>query len=111
MTGAVVEEANAAGWHRGPVTVRWSAVDGLSGVDPATTAADTVVDAEGADLAATSGPVADLAGNLATGTLAGLRVDRTAPAVTGAVVDEDGEPRTRRREKTTLTLTITCRPT
>jgi hypothetical protein len=80
VTGERLTSPNANGWYAGNVTVRWTATDesGIAAPPP-----DTVVSGEGASLVAESALVCDLAPtpNCATGTLAGIRIDRTPPAV------------------------------
>ncbi|WP_299444950.1 OmpL47-type beta-barrel domain-containing protein [uncultured Phycicoccus sp.] len=88
LTG-VRDAANGAGWYNGDVTVTWRGDDGLSGIDPATQPAKTTVTGEGDDL--TAGPVTirDKAGNTSLpATVTGLKIDRTAPVVTGAPTTE-----------------------
>jgi hypothetical protein len=81
------EPANAAGWYRHDVTVHWTSDDALSGIDPSTTPADSVVTGEGRDLKA-SASVADKAGNVTKATVGGLKIDRTGPTVTGKPTSE-----------------------
>lgn len=85
VTGEATTEPNSAGWYRGNVRIEWTASDPGSGV--ATQPPDTIVDTEGPDVTATSQVVCDQAPtpNCGSGTLAGLKVDKTAPqlAVTG----------------------------
>jgi hypothetical protein len=77
ITGAATSAPNGAGWYRGDVTVRWTCDDRLSGLaDPCP--ADDTVGGEGEALG-TSAMTADRAGNTATGSVRGLRIDRTAP--------------------------------
>lgn len=84
VTGEATTAPNAEGWYAGDVTVRWTATDDS---DVAAPPPDTVVTGQGADVTATSAEVCDLAPapNCTTGTLSGLRIDRTPPkvAVTG----------------------------
>ncbi|MFL6099433.1 MAG: OmpL47-type beta-barrel domain-containing protein [Actinomycetales bacterium] len=83
LTGAATTSPNQNGWYKGDVTVRWTATDATSGVDEGTVPADTTVGGEGEDL--TAGPVSvqDVAGNVASNQVAHLKIDRTAPVVTG----------------------------
>ena len=81
VTGAVSPAPNAAGWHRGPVTVDWQAVDPAPSSGDAGDPADTVVSTEGAIQSITSAPSCDQAGNCATGTVQ-VSIDLTAPTVT-----------------------------
>ena len=87
VTGKATTKPNAAGWYRGNVKVHWTASD-LSEV--AAQPADTTVSTEGASVTANSAQVCDKATptpNCTTGTLTGLKIDKTAPslAVTGVV--------------------------
>ena len=84
LTGTPTTDPNAAGWYSGDVTVGWSAQDGLSGVDPDTVPAPSLVTGEGADLGTGAVQVQDLAGNPARAEVKGLRIDRTPPLVAGA---------------------------
>lgn len=81
VTGTPTTSPNGAGWYRGDVVVDWSATDEGSGV--ATQPEDTVVATEGSAVTAVSPEVCDQAPspNCATGTVTGLRIDRTAPTV------------------------------
>jgi hypothetical protein len=83
---------NAAGWNNGNVTVGWSATDPLSGIDPVSQPSDGVVTGEGSDLGATAS-VRDRAGNTGTGSINGIKIDRTRPTVSGAIVTDDGSAR------------------
>jgi hypothetical protein len=84
LSGAPTTDANAAGWYRGDVTIHWTGKDGLSGIDPSTVPADSVIDGEGADLGAGPVSVSDKAGNSTSASISGVRIDRTAPVITGA---------------------------
>lgn len=84
LTGVATTPPNANLWYNGDVTVHWTAADDTSGVDPATTPADSVVTGEGASLVAGPVQVSDLAGNTRSQTLAGIKVDRTKPMISGA---------------------------
>jgi hypothetical protein len=85
LTGAATTPANAAGWHKGDVTVAWTGEDALSEIDTTRHPADTVVTGEGDALVA--GPVTtfDRAGNpSAPASVSPIRIDRTAPEISGA---------------------------
>jgi hypothetical protein len=84
LAGAPTTDANGAGWYRGDVKVAWSGTDGLSGIDPGSQPDDTVVTGEGTDLVAGPVAIADKAGNTATATYGPIKIDRTAPQITGA---------------------------
>jgi hypothetical protein len=81
VTGRATTQPNAAGWYRGNVRIDWTATDPGSGVT--TQPPDTTVSTEGANVTATSPLVCDKAPtpNCGHGTLNGLKIDKTAPAV------------------------------
>ncbi|WP_210479605.1 OmpL47-type beta-barrel domain-containing protein [Naasia sp. SYSU D00948] len=81
-TAPVLKGTFAAGWHTGDVTVSWTCTDALSGV--AAGPSDTLVSGEGANLSSTATCV-DVAGNAATTTVSGIKIDRAAPTTTGSV--------------------------
>jgi parallel beta-helix repeat protein len=73
---------NAAGWNNTAVSVPFTATDDLSGVAFTVPAASPlVISAEGAPLTA-SVTAADNAGNTATASVSGIKIDRTPPVVT-----------------------------
>lgn len=80
--------ANSAGWNTSDVTVTWTCTD-LGGTVSSTVSATTT--GEGADLSLT-GTCTDLSGNSASDTVTGIKVDKTAPTVTGvkSPADPDG---------------------
>ncbi|HMJ32750.1 MAG TPA: PxKF domain-containing protein [Baekduia sp.] len=84
LTGLPTTDANAANWYRDDVTVTWTGADGLSGIDPSTQPADTVVTGEGDDLVAGPASISDKAGNTTQASVGPLKIDHTAPAVAGA---------------------------
>lgn len=84
LQGAV-SDPNGAGWYNGDVSVKWIGADALSGIDPDSQPADSTIRGEGGNL--TAGPVTikDKAGNTsAEASVSGIRIDRTAPTLTGA---------------------------
>jgi len=81
LTGAPTGDANGGEWYRGDVSIAWTGDDGLSGIDPASQPAKSTIAGEGRNLGATAS-IADKAGNKATGSVTGINVDRTAPAIT-----------------------------
>lgn len=81
-TGPVLSASFSTGWHNGDVAVAWSCTDARSGV--ATGPADDTVTGEGDDLSSTA-TCTDVAGNTATKTVTGIKIDRTAPTTTAAV--------------------------
>ena len=87
LTGApTTDPGSAAGWYRDDVTVAWTGVDGLSGIDPATSPEPVTVTGEGRHLGAGPVTVADKAGNVSDpASVTGIRIDRTAPVVTGVL--------------------------
>jgi hypothetical protein len=90
VVGEVVEQPNAEGWYRDDVTVRWTATDPEPSAGQPAAPNDTVVGGEGDNLRAVSEEVCDGAGNCATGSLDGIKIDRTKPEVSVAGV-RDGE--------------------
>jgi hypothetical protein len=85
LTGVPATDANGAGWYKDAVTVKWVGDDGLSGIDPATQPTASVITGEGVNLGAGPVTVADKAGNIsAAASISGIKIDRTAPVVTGA---------------------------
>src|SRR5262249_16627542 len=78
LSGAPTNQPNAAGWYKGDVTIHWTAVDVLSGVDLSTVPADSVIDGNGGNLGA-SASVSDLAGNSGSGAVSRIKSDRAAP--------------------------------
>jgi hypothetical protein len=83
LTGAPTTPANAAGWYKGDVGIKWTGTDSLSGIDPATQPANGTIVGEGNNLGA-SASISDKAGNDGSGSVSGFKIDRTAPVVTGA---------------------------
>jgi hypothetical protein len=77
ITAAVNPAPNAAGWHKGNVTVSFSCADAASGIASCST--PVIVTTEGAGQAI-SGTAVDLAGNSAT-TSVTLNIDKTPPAI------------------------------
>jgi hypothetical protein len=74
--------ANGAGWNNTAVDVTFTATDTLSGISGLAT--EVVVLGEGADQTANSGTFTDVAGNTATGSLAGIDIDLTNPSVSAS---------------------------
>lgn len=85
LTGAPTTDSNDAGWYKGDVVVHWTCSDDTSGLD-GTCPANSTVDGEGDDLSATAS-VSDLAGNTASATVGGLRIDRNPPTTLGSIPD------------------------
>ncbi len=82
VTGSPTTGPNSAGWYSNAVKIAWTAVDPGSGV--AVQPGDTTVTEQGANVTAQSPEVCDMAAtpNCARGQVSGLRIDRSAPAVT-----------------------------
>ncbi|HEX6290650.1 MAG TPA: PxKF domain-containing protein [Herpetosiphonaceae bacterium] len=93
LSGAPTTNANAAGWYKGDVTIAWTAQDGLAGIDPATQPADSVITGQGSSLSAGPVSIADKAGNSTSATVGGIKIDRTAPTISGATVNDNGTAR------------------
>ena len=83
LTGSATTDPNNEGWYQGDVTIHWTGDDGLSGIDNSTQPADSVITGEGSSLGA-SASVNDRAGNKGTGSVSGIRIDRTPPVISGA---------------------------
>jgi hypothetical protein len=81
VTGKATTKANGNGWYAGNVRIHWTATDPGSGV--ATPPADTTVSEQGANVTAQSPTVCDKAPtpNCGTGTVTGLKIDKTAPSL------------------------------
>lgn len=77
ITGAATTQPNAAGWYKQDVTVHFTASDSLSGIDTITT--DAVIATEGTNQTVT-GTASDKAGNETSVAVAGINIDKTAPA-------------------------------
>lgn len=84
LSGAATTPPNALGWYADDVTVRWTAADGLSGIDPATAPADSVLTGEGGGLQAGPVSVADKAGNTTSARGPEINIDRTRPTITAS---------------------------
>jgi hypothetical protein len=84
LIGVPTTDANAAGWYQDDVTIQWNAADGLSGIDPAMQPANSVISGEGSNLGAGPVSVTDKAGNSAPASVSGVKIDRTAPVISGA---------------------------
>ena len=83
-TAPVLTGTFASGWHTGDVTVTWSCADALSG--PVAQPVDDAVAGEGSNLSSTR-TCTDTAGNTATKTVDGIKIDRAAPTTTAVVPD------------------------
>jgi hypothetical protein len=93
LTGAATTNPNAFGWYKDNVTIHWTGQDLLSGIDPATQPADSTITGEGANLGAGPVSISDKAGNPGSGSVSGVQIDRTPPAISGATVNDDGTAR------------------
>ena len=87
ITGAATTAPNGDGWYTGDVTIRWTCSDqtGLSGI-AGSCPADSVIIGEGDNLSA-SASAFDVAGNVASKTVAGIKIDRHAPNTSASVHD------------------------
>ncbi len=93
LTGAATTNPNAYGWYKGNVTIHWTGQDLLSGIDPATQPADSTITGEGSNLGAGPVSISDKASNPGSGSVSGVQIDRTPPAISGATVNDDGTAR------------------
>ena len=80
ISGTPTSVPNTNGWYSGDVTIHWTCADALSGIN-GTCPADSVITGEGANLSATAS-IDDRAGNHASATVAGIKIDRVAPNTT-----------------------------
>ncbi|KRE97417.1 hypothetical protein ASG76_01455 [Nocardioides sp. Soil774] len=81
LTGAPTGDSNGGEWYRGDVSIAWAGTDGLSGIDPATQPAISSIKGEGRNLGA-SATISDKAGNEGTGSITGIKIDRTPLVIT-----------------------------
>jgi hypothetical protein len=72
---------NANGWNNTDVTVSFACSDALSGLAPGSPPVPTVLSKEGANQSAT-GTCTDIAGNSASATKQGIKIDKTPPNIT-----------------------------
>ena len=94
LTGTPTTSDNASGWYKDDVTITWAGEDGLSGIDPSTVPGDSVITGEGTALKAGPKTVSDKAGNVSDSTHStAVNIDRTAPAISGKVINDDGSAR------------------
>ena len=94
--------ANSNGWNNGDVTVNWSCSDATAGVVAAS--ASQTVSSEGADQTAT-GSCTDNAGNNASATQNGIKIDKTAPTISAAATTQ---PNTNGWYNSDVTVHFTC---
>ncbi|HUR69999.1 MAG TPA: HYR domain-containing protein [Candidatus Thermoplasmatota archaeon] len=80
LNGARTPAANADGWVNGNVAVSWTCSDALSGLSSVPT--NVTVTTEGANQARNA-TCNDRAGNVASATVAGISIDKTAPSLAG----------------------------
>ncbi|KRF10029.1 hypothetical protein ASG89_00305 [Paenibacillus sp. Soil766] len=78
ITGAATTQPNVNGWYKDNVSVHFTATDSGSGL--ASVTPDIVLTKEGASLTVT-GTAVDKAGNTATASVYGIRIDKTNPVV------------------------------
>jgi hypothetical protein len=83
VTATPSPAANADGWNSSDVTVIFAGTDTLSGIATCDTAA--VLSSEGENMSAT-GSCLDRAGNSASASVSGIKIDKTAPSITASRV-------------------------
>lgn len=93
---------NANGWYRGPVTVRFTCADAVSGV--ASCPADRTLSGDGINQAV-SGSATDRAGREGTGGASGINIDQTVPTITAAA---DRAPNADGWYRDPVTVAFTC---
>jgi hypothetical protein len=103
LTAMSSPPANANGWNDSSVTVSFTAVDALSGVD--TVSAPVTLAAEGAAQLA-AGSATDHAGNVASTNVAGINIDKTAPVVGCRATPRTLWPPDHRLVKVSLGVTV-----
>jgi hypothetical protein len=82
VAGNATMAPSVHGWYKDDVTIHWTATDGLSGIDDTLThLTDSVIGGEGSNLGATSDAAYDRAGNSSTGSVSGIKIDRTDPTI------------------------------
>lgn len=77
INGKIISTPNANSWFSGDVTVQWTCADNLSGV--VACPANSTVSGEGGNLSV-SQTISDKASRQATGTVDGIKIDRTKPS-------------------------------
>ncbi len=73
------------------MVIKWTGEDGLSGIDPATQPANSTITGEGSSLGTDPVSISDKAGNSASATFGGIKIDRTAPTITARAKTADGK--------------------
>ncbi|MFC4426984.1 PxKF domain-containing protein [Deinococcus navajonensis] len=81
ITGKAVKDPNENGWYNGAVAVTFTCTDALSGIN-GTCPAGTV-SGEGSNLGVTKS-IQDKAGNEASASVTGIKIDTTAPTITAS---------------------------
>jgi hypothetical protein len=81
VTGNPDRAPNANGWYNAPVTITWTSIDPAPSSGTPNTPPPVTLSTEGANQTVTSAKSCDPAGNCATGTVTGLNLDMTPPAV------------------------------
>ncbi len=95
---------NGAGWNNTDVSIGYTAADALSGVESATPISPLALTAEGAAVTGTV-TVTDRAGNGASFTSPAVRIDKTAPTMTGS---RSPAPNANGWNNSDVTVTFTC---
>ncbi len=86
IRGAPTTPPNANGWYKDNVTVHFTARDDVSGI--ASVTPDIVVSTEGRDQSVT-GTTIDMAGNFASTTESGIKIDKTPPTISLTIEAKD----------------------
>jgi hypothetical protein len=82
ITGSRAPLPNVNGWNNTNVTISFACADALSGLAAGSPPANTVITTEGANQSV-PGTCQDLAGNIASTVVSGIRIDKTAPVISG----------------------------
>lgn len=102
IAGQPDRAANGNGWYKANVTISFTCNDNLSGV--MSCPPNTLLSAEAANLSA-GGAVTDRAGNVATTTVGGINIDKTAPTI---VASPDRAPNANGWYNANVTVSFAC---
>ncbi|MFN8485155.1 MAG: choice-of-anchor Q domain-containing protein [Anaerolineae bacterium] len=82
ISAAATSQPNSNGWYNGPVTVRFTCNDGLSGIPTGACPSDQVLSAEGSAVSSTAQTVADAAGNVSDpSNVVTVKIDTSKPSI------------------------------
>ena len=107
LSGSPTTAHNAAGWYKDNLTIEWKGEDGLSGINPATVPGNSTITGEGDNLGAGPVSVSDHAGNSASASVSGIKIDRTAPVIEGTPTSKNPPSNGWYRDPVTVAFTCT----